>query len=178
MTDEEKAAFVDFIKSGHGFVGSHTGTDTFYTWQTYNDIVGGYFNGHPWHQLVTIDVVDPSSKIVGFLAPSFQINDEDLYGERFPRGHIAHPPSPRSQVGGPQGAWRAAPAVRLSGRLDAHVWKGPGLLQQFRAWRRGLERSAFPGDAPQRHQVDDAANQLVLHLASRAVEHGAWSVVT
>jgi uncharacterized protein len=76
MSDEEKDAFVNFLKSGHGFVGTHTATDTFFEWSTYNDIVGGYFNGHPWHQQVTIDVVDPSSKLVGFLGKSFQINDE------------------------------------------------------------------------------------------------------
>jgi type 1 glutamine amidotransferase len=76
MTDAEKTAFADFIKSGHGFVGVHSATDTFYMWDTYLEIVGGYFNNHPWHQQVTVDVADPSSKIVGFLGKSFQINDE------------------------------------------------------------------------------------------------------
>ena len=76
MSDEEKNALVDFLKSGHGFVGVHSATDTFYQWSTYNDIIGAYFNGHPWHEQVTIDVADPASKIVGFLGKSFQINDE------------------------------------------------------------------------------------------------------
>jgi hypothetical protein len=76
MTDEEKSAFVDFIRSGHGFVGVHSATDTFYTWATYGDIIGGWFNNHPWHQLVTIDVADPKSKLVSFLGNSFQITDE------------------------------------------------------------------------------------------------------
>ena len=76
MTEEEKSAFADFIRSGHGFVGVHSATDTFYTWATYGDIIGGWFNNHPWHQLVTIDVVDPKSKLVSFLGNSFQINDE------------------------------------------------------------------------------------------------------
>jgi hypothetical protein len=76
MTAEEKQAFEHFIKSGHGFVGVHSATDTFYEWGTYNDIIGGYFNNHPWHQMVSIEVVDPASKIVGFLGKSFQIDDE------------------------------------------------------------------------------------------------------
>ncbi len=79
MTPEQKAAFVNFIKSGHGFVGVHSATDTFYMWSDYLDIVGAYFNDHPWHQQVTVDVVDPSSPIVHsvFLGkPSFQVNDE------------------------------------------------------------------------------------------------------
>jgi uncharacterized protein len=77
MTEQEKTAFVDFIKSGHGFVGVHSATDTFYMWADYLDIVGAYFNDHPWHQLVTVEVVDPENPIVKFLGKSsFQVNDE------------------------------------------------------------------------------------------------------
>ena len=53
MTQAEKDAFVHFIKSGHGFVGVHSSTDTFYEWEPYLQVVGGYFNNHPWHQQVT-----------------------------------------------------------------------------------------------------------------------------
>lgn len=76
MTDAEKSAFVNFVRSGHGFVGVHSATDTFYMWEPYLEMVGAYFNNHPWHQKVTIDVVDPSSPIVGFLGKSFQVYDE------------------------------------------------------------------------------------------------------
>jgi hypothetical protein len=76
MTDEEKSALADFIRSGHGFVGVHSATDTFYTWGTYGDIIGGWFNDHPWHEMVTIDVVDPTSHLVSALGNSFQIKDE------------------------------------------------------------------------------------------------------
>ncbi len=76
MSDEQKDAFMNFVRSGHGFVGVHSATDTFYMWPDYLDLIGGYFNDHPWHQQVTIDVVDPASPIVNFLGKSFQINDE------------------------------------------------------------------------------------------------------
>ena len=76
FTEEEKAALVDFLKSGHGFVGVHSATDTLYDWPVYLQIVGAYFEGHPWHQMVTVDVVDPKSPLVGFLGKSFEINDE------------------------------------------------------------------------------------------------------
>ncbi len=76
MSDEQKAAFIDFIRSGHGFVGVHSATDTFYKLPEYGDLIGGYFDGHPWHQLVTVDVVDPKSDLVSFLGKSFQVNDE------------------------------------------------------------------------------------------------------
>ncbi len=76
MTDEQKRAFLDFIRSGHGFVGVHSATDTFYKWPDYGEMIGGYFDGHPWHQQVTITVTDPKSKLVKFLGSSFQVNDE------------------------------------------------------------------------------------------------------
>lgn len=76
MTDEQKKAFLDFVRSGHGFVAVHSATDTFYMWDEFNDLIGGYFNGHPWHEMVTIEVADPSSSLIGFLGKSFQINDE------------------------------------------------------------------------------------------------------
>jgi len=76
FTDEEKSALVDFLQSGHGFVGVHSATDTWYEWGVYNKIIGGYFNDHPWHQLVTVDVVDPNDKLVSSLGKSFQVTDE------------------------------------------------------------------------------------------------------
>jgi uncharacterized protein len=76
MSNEQKDAFIHYIQSGHGFVGVHSATDTFYMWEPYLNLIGGYFNDHPWHQVVTVDVVDPSDPIVCGLPSSFQINDE------------------------------------------------------------------------------------------------------
>jgi hypothetical protein len=76
FTEEEKMALVDFLQSGHGFVGVHSATDTWYEWGVYNKIIGGYFNDHPWHQRVTIEVVDPQNKLVSSVGQPFQITDE------------------------------------------------------------------------------------------------------
>jgi len=76
FSDEQKQAFMDFVHSGKGFVGVHSATDTFYMWPEYGELIGGYFNNHPWHEMVTLQVEDLSSPIVGFLGNSFQINDE------------------------------------------------------------------------------------------------------
>jgi type 1 glutamine amidotransferase len=76
MSEVQKRALLDFVRSGGGFLGVHSATDTFYTWPDYLDLVGGYFNDHPWHQAVTIEVVDPSDPLVAFLGDSFQIEDE------------------------------------------------------------------------------------------------------
>ena len=76
MSDAQKTALLNFVRSGRGFLGVHSATDTFYTWPDYLDLVGGYFNGHPWHQAVTIEVVDPNDPLVAFLGNSLQIEDE------------------------------------------------------------------------------------------------------
>jgi hypothetical protein len=76
MSHAQKTALLNFVRSGRGFLGVHSATDTFYTWPDYLDLVGGYFNGHPWHQAVTIEVVDPSNPLVAFLGNSLQVEDE------------------------------------------------------------------------------------------------------
>jgi type 1 glutamine amidotransferase len=76
MSGAQKMALVDFVRSGRGFVGVHSATDTFYTWPDYLDLIGGYFNGHPWHQTVTIEVADAGDPMVAFLGSSLQLDDE------------------------------------------------------------------------------------------------------
>lgn len=76
MSEAEKAALLGFVRSGRGFIGVHSATDTFYAWPDYLDLIGGYFNGHPWRQQVTIDVADRSSPLVSFLGDEFRLDDE------------------------------------------------------------------------------------------------------
>ncbi|NWK56959.1 ThuA domain-containing protein [Verrucomicrobiaceae bacterium N1E253] len=51
-----KKSLMDFIKSGKGFVGIHAATDTFYEWPEYGEMIGGYFNGHPWNAKTQVSV--------------------------------------------------------------------------------------------------------------------------
>lgn len=76
MNGEQKAAFLDFVRSGHGFIGVHSATDTFYLWPEYLKLIGGYFNDHPWRETVTLEVADPASPLVSFLGRSPQFDDE------------------------------------------------------------------------------------------------------
>ena len=76
MNEEQKAALLDFVRTGHGFLGVHSATDTLYEWAEYGALIGGYFDGHPWHQSVRIDVADPSDALVSFLGDAFDIKDE------------------------------------------------------------------------------------------------------
>ena len=58
MSAAQKSALLDFVRAGRGFVGVHSATDTFYEWPDYGALIGGYFDGHPWHQSVRVRWVE------------------------------------------------------------------------------------------------------------------------
>ena len=76
LDDKQKAALIDFVRKGGGFAGTHSATDTFYRWPAYNELIGGYFDGHPWHQKVRVLVEDRSHPATAALGGSFEIADE------------------------------------------------------------------------------------------------------
>jgi type 1 glutamine amidotransferase len=80
---EDMAALLDYIKSGKGFVGTHCATDTLYSMKEYGDLIGAYFDGHPWHTKVKVIVEDPKHPIASHLGDSFEITDE-IYQFRDP----------------------------------------------------------------------------------------------
>jgi uncharacterized protein len=76
MSDAQKAALMAFVTGGGGFIGVHSATDTFYEWPDYGRLVGGYFDEHPWHEKVRIEVADRSDPLVAFLGASIELDDE------------------------------------------------------------------------------------------------------
>jgi uncharacterized protein len=88
ISDAQKRDLLDFVRSGKGFGGVHSATDTFYQWPEYGDLIGGYFNGHPWTQPVTLDVEDPDNPLVAHLKPSFKILDEIYQFRQFSRDRV------------------------------------------------------------------------------------------
>lgn len=93
MTTEGKQAFIDAVKQGKGFLGSHSGSDTFHTqpdpadksarYQTNGDksdpyilMLGGEFIKHGPQQVATMRVAD--KKFPGFekLDDTFAMNEE------------------------------------------------------------------------------------------------------
>jgi type 1 glutamine amidotransferase len=50
MDPEQRASLLSFVRDdGKGFVGVHSAIDTFYRWPEYGEMVGAYFDGHPWN---------------------------------------------------------------------------------------------------------------------------------
>ncbi len=72
-----KQSLVDFVRSGKGLAGTHSATDTYRNWKEYNDMMGGAFDGHPWHTEVPVRLLDdshPLNKVFG--GQGFTITDE------------------------------------------------------------------------------------------------------
>jgi type 1 glutamine amidotransferase len=76
LDDAQQRALLDFVRAGKGFAGAHSATDTFYKWPEYGEMIGGYFDGHPWHQEVTVRVEGPRHPSTAHLPPTFTITDE------------------------------------------------------------------------------------------------------
>lgn len=88
LDENQKAAFLEFIRSGKALVGVHSATDTFYKWPEYGRMIGGYFDGHPWHEKVRIKVEDQSHPATAHLGASFEITDEIYQYKEFWRQKV------------------------------------------------------------------------------------------
>lgn len=78
LSDAQKTALLDFIRSGKTFIGIHSATDTFYKWPEYGEMINGYFDGHPWTDQteVTIKVDDRTHPSTRHLPESMTFKEE------------------------------------------------------------------------------------------------------
>ena len=76
LSKNEQNVMEQFIKSGKGYVGVHSASDTEYEWQWYGDLVGAYFRNHSDVVDGKIFTVDNSHKITEHLNPEWNIEDE------------------------------------------------------------------------------------------------------
>jgi Trehalose utilisation len=60
FADREKGAFERYIRSGGGFAGIHSASDTEYKWAWYGRFIGAYFASHPEIQPAMVCIEDPS----------------------------------------------------------------------------------------------------------------------
>lgn len=89
MNEEQKSALLSFVKEdGKGFIGAHSATDTFYNWPEYGEMIGGYFDQHPWHKEVTVRVEDRNFPATKHFPPSFQITDEIYQFKNYSRDRV------------------------------------------------------------------------------------------
>ena len=75
---EPREALLDFVKSGKGFIGTHSSTDTFHDFKGYTALINGRFAGHPWGSGTQCSFVnhEPEHPVVKMLGGDFQWKDE------------------------------------------------------------------------------------------------------
>jgi type 1 glutamine amidotransferase len=79
-----KRSLLDFVSGGKGLIGIHAATDCFYKWPEYGELMGGYFDGHPWNELVTLRLDEPNHPLnAAFAGKPFEVADE-IYQFRAP----------------------------------------------------------------------------------------------
>lgn len=78
ISDAQKALLLNFVRSGKGFIGLHSATDTFYKWPEYGEMINGYFDGHPWTESteVAIKVNDRTHVTTKHLPESLTFKEE------------------------------------------------------------------------------------------------------
>ncbi len=90
MDEQQKADFLSFIHDdGKGFIGVHSATITFTDWPEYGEMIGGYFDEHPW---VTFDapiiVEDPTFPGMQQWPRNFVIRDEIYQMKNYSRDKL------------------------------------------------------------------------------------------
>jgi type 1 glutamine amidotransferase len=90
LTDDQKADMMSFIKDdGKGFVGIHAALDTNYKWPEYGEMIGGWFNEHPWGTFnAPILVEDPTFPAVRHFPAAFVKHDEIYQAKEWSRGKV------------------------------------------------------------------------------------------
>ena len=91
LNNTQQAAFERYIRSGGGYVGVHSATDTEYNWSWYGALVGAYFDrihGHSKVVQATIDVIDRTHPST-IMLPTHWIRTDEWYNfATNPTGHV------------------------------------------------------------------------------------------
>ncbi len=85
---DQRAALLDFVSGGRGFIGVHSATDTLYEWPDYGRLVGAYFKEHPWTQPATVVVEDQSHPAASGIGDRFSLQEEFYTFRENPRPRV------------------------------------------------------------------------------------------
>jgi cytochrome c len=88
LDEAQKAAFERYIRSGGGFVGIHSASDTEYGWSWYGGLVGAHFKSHPKIQNATVRIEDHDQPSTRSLPLLWQRTDEWYNFRTNPRSEV------------------------------------------------------------------------------------------
>ena len=84
----DNQAFLDWIKSGNGFVGMHSATDTFHGFAGYIEMIGGEFKGHGAQVKVDAINQDQECPACKHLPGVWEVFDEIYQFKNFDRSKV------------------------------------------------------------------------------------------
>jgi uncharacterized protein len=84
----DRGGFLNWIKSGKGFVGFHAATDTLAGYPPYIEMIGGQFLTHHEQVEVTVRVEDPEHAATAHFEPTFRVFDEIYLFKNFDRRNV------------------------------------------------------------------------------------------
>ena len=78
LSPQQKSDLLSFVHDdGKGFVGAHSAIDAFYNWPQYGEMMGAYFDNHPWGVMdAPIIVEEPGFPAMKHLPKEFTLRDE------------------------------------------------------------------------------------------------------
>ena len=88
FSGDQKAAILDFVNRGGGFLGAHSASDTLYEWADYGTLLGAYFKEHPWTQQAVVIVEDSTHPATAGLGDRFSITEEFYAFRENPRPRV------------------------------------------------------------------------------------------
>jgi len=90
LSDEQRRAFLSFVHDdGKGLVAVHAALDANYDWPEYGEMLGGWFDGHPWNTFdAPIVLEDASFPAVKHLPRAFVKRDEIYQAKAWTRDKV------------------------------------------------------------------------------------------
>ena len=90
MDATQKSDFLSFIHDdGKGFIGVHSATITFTDWPEYGEMIGGYYDEHPWLTFdAPIIVEDPNFPGMNQWPHEFVLRDEIYQFKSYSRDKV------------------------------------------------------------------------------------------
>jgi uncharacterized protein len=84
IDDDQKKELLAFVRDdGKGFVGAHTGLTAFDAWPEFGDLLGGRYDGHPWHAPGTVINEGADFPATKHFPATFAISDEFYQAKAF-----------------------------------------------------------------------------------------------
>ncbi len=83
IDDAQKTELLTFVRDGKGFVAAHTALTAFDSWPEFGELIGGRYDGHPWHAPGTVINEGADFPATRHFPPTFAINDEFYQAKAF-----------------------------------------------------------------------------------------------